>query len=110
MQSVRGIGIDDDLGVEPPDRGRERDDMDDRGDRVEDAPGRHQDRGMEEPGFPSLGDTQIEIDHVTRGRHRARLRGQQVDRQPVRRSCGFLIADESSREKLIVLPVQGANH
>ncbi len=36
--------------------------------------GRHQDHGMEEPGFPSLGDTQIEIDHVTRGRHRARLR------------------------------------
>ena len=71
VQSVRGIGIDHDLRGEAPDRGCERNDMNDRGSGVEDALGRHQHRGVEEPGLSSLGDAQIEIDDATRGRHRA---------------------------------------
>ncbi len=39
--------------------------MHDRGGGIEDALGSYQDCGMEEPGFSSLRDTQIEIDDVT---------------------------------------------
>jgi len=55
VQSVREIGIDHDLRVEPPDRGGEQNDMNDRRGGVEDALGRDQDRGVEEPGLSPLG-------------------------------------------------------
>src|SRR5664280_3900885 len=51
----------------------ERDDVDDSWFCVQDALGGHYHRRMAESGFSAFGESEVQIDEVTRRRHRARL-------------------------------------
>jgi hypothetical protein len=59
------IRLDDDLGVEPSEGGRERHDVHDGGTGVEDPLRGHQDGRVEEADLTSFRCTQVEVDDLT---------------------------------------------
>ena len=78
LETVRIIGIDLDLGGEPSKRRSEGDNLHNTRFCVEDSLCCHHDDWMAKPRFSSCGRTEIQVDDITRGQHRAN--------QPLRRS------------------------
>ena len=72
LETVRRIRLDDDLGVEAPQRAREWYDLDHRRCSVEDALSRNDHGRMDVAGFAPFGSSKVEVDDVTRVLHRAR--------------------------------------
>ncbi len=70
-QAVLVVRLEHDLRMELPNRRGEWHHVEDRWGLVEDPLRRHDDGGMPEAGFVSLGHPEIEVDDVTRARHRA---------------------------------------
>src|SRR5690348_9427244 len=71
-EAVVVVGLDRQFRVEPPDVRGQGHDVNHRRLRAEDALGRYDDPGMTKAGFATLGQSEVEIDNVTRGQHRAR--------------------------------------